>query len=339
MRDPRRSARWLLLVSLAGAGCAGKSPPADPPAPSGRRPDRTAPEVNTGEQRLYEHHLQPAALDPAADKYLAEEYAALDTRAPLAGKLVVYLVGANNKPQSGRPMMQELAAMGFHVLAPMYANPDIRPYCASDKDADEDCHAKFRLEAFEGTPQSPHLEVSRANSAEGRVVRMLAHLDKIQPGADWGFFLEGDRPRWSQIVIAGHSHGASSAGLIGKVRAVNRVVMLSGPFDNRGGQPAPWTRRPGLTPAERVYGFSHTLEEQHAGHLQDWDAMGLAALGPVVVVEAAAAPFGGSHQIVTSLPPMAGVNPHGMTAAGRASPQLPDGSYRFLPVFRYLFGR
>jgi hypothetical protein len=338
MRDPRPPARWLLPALLAVAGCAAKSASA-PPAPAARRPDRTAPQVSTGEQRLYEHALEPARLDPAADKYLAEEYAVLDTRVPAAGKLVVYLVGANNKPASGRPMMQELAAMGFHVVAPMYANPDIRPYCAPDKDADEDCHAKLRLEAFEGTPQSPHLEVSRANSAEGRVVRMLAHLDRIQPGADWGFFLEGDRPRWSQIVIAGHSHGASSAGLIGKVRAVDRVVMLSGPFDNRGGKPAPWTARPGLTPVERVYGFSHTLEEQHAGHLQDWEAMGLGALGPVVVVESAAPPFGGSHRIVTSLPPGEGVNPHGMTAAGRASPRLPDGAYRFAPVFRYLFGR
>jgi hypothetical protein len=309
--------RWLALLLC---GCA------HAPAPAPHPP--------------IEHVVRPEALDPQADKWLQDQYALVDEAAPRANKLVVYLVGANNKPAAGRPMMQELARMGFHVVAPMYANDyDIRTICSPAKDPDSDCHGKIRLEAFEGVDHSPHLEVQPANSAEGRVARLLAHLQGAFPGEGWGAYLDGARPRWSSIVIAGHSHGASSAGLVGKVRAVDRVVMLSGPFDNRDGAPADWTRRPPATPIDRYYVFSHTNEDQFSQHLKDWEAMELGKLGPVTDVDVARPPYGRSHQLVTALPPPPGKNPHGVTAAGSASPQGPDGRYLLEPVFRYLFGR
>ena len=289
---------------------------------------------------LVEHVARPEAIDPQADKWLQDQYAYLDPAAPRANKLVVYLVGANNKPAGGRPMMQELARMGFHVLAPMYANDyDIRTICSPAKDPDDDCHGKIRLEAFEGIDHSPHLEVAPANSVELRVARLLGHLQATFPAEGWGAFLEGDKPRWSEIVIAGHSHGASSSGLIGKVRRVDRVVMLSGPFDNRDGAPAAWTRRAPATPLDRYYVFSHTQEDQFPQHLKDWEAMGLGALGPVTTVDGGKPPFGSSHQLVTGLAPPPGKNPHGVTAAGASSPAAADGRYVLEAVFRYLFGR
>ena len=63
------------------------------------------------------------------------------------------------------------------------------------------------------------------------------------------------------------------------------------------------------------------------------------APAPVVRMEesgAATAPnFGGSHELITAL---AGNNPHGMTAAGRASPEVSVGRYRYEAAWRYLFG-
>jgi hypothetical protein len=59
----------------------------------------------------------------------------------------------------------------------------------------------------------------------------------------------------------------------------------------------------------------------------------------MVTVEGAAPPFAGTHRLVTTLPPTAGKNPHGVTAAGAASPVGPDGRSILEPVFRYLFGR
>lgn len=313
------------LVSLTTFGCRHV-----PPAPIAVPPTPAA-------HTCTEYSLRPEALDPQANKWLEEELAAVDSTAPKTGPLVVYLIGANSKPIKARAMIKEIAALGFHVVAPMYANDyQITEVCDPAKDPDDDCHAKARLEAFDGQDHSPHLEGSRANSIEGRVARMLARLAQDHPDEGWSAYLDGDQPRWAEIILAGQSHGASSAGLIGKVRKLRRVVMFSGPFDNRAGVPAAWTHLPAMTPVDRVYGISHLREPQHQGHLKNWAAMGL--VGTPVTVEGSAPSFAGSHQLVTTLTPLAGKNPHGVSAASGASPRNLDGSFVLAPAWRYLFG-
>jgi len=117
------------------------------------------------------------------------------------------------------------------------------------------------------------------------------------------------------------------------------VVMLSGPFDNRGGEPAAWTRRESATPVDRFYGFTHARESQHRGHVRDWQAMGLDAVGAAVTIEGAAPPVGGSPQLITGVDVVGGKDPHGTTTASGASPRDAAGAYQFTPVWRYLFGR
>ncbi len=335
LRVPMGTLPIAAALALSAGGCAG-SRVAAPAVATPRAPGATTATTTT---TASEQTLIPAELDPAADKYPAPQFAYLDPAAPRASHLVVYLVGAGNKPDRGRTMARFLAGLGFPVVVPGYANDyDIRALCQRADTPDPECHGKLRLEAFEGVDHSPHITITPPNSLETRVARMLAALEKRQPAAGWGRFLDGDRPRWSEIIVAGHSHGASSAALIGKVRQVHRVVMLSGPFDNRAGDPAPWTRQPPATPADRFYGFSHTQEEQHTGHIKDWQALGLPAFGPPVPVETSAPPYASSHQLITSLTPGTGTNYHGTTTAGNASPRLPDGHYRFQDAWRYLFG-
>ncbi|HEY0714697.1 MAG TPA: hypothetical protein VGF45_18595, partial [Polyangia bacterium] len=226
--------------------------------------------------------------------------------------------------------------LGFPVVIPGYPNDyDIRKLCES-AGADVDCHEKLRLEAFEGRDHSPHITVAAADCAETRIARMLKALDAKLPAAGWGKFLDGDRPRWDRIIVSGHSHGASSAGLIAKHRQVHRAVMLSGPFDNRASEAAPWTKRASMTAADRFYGFSHVSEDQHPGHLKDWAALGLG--GTVVNVDSAAPPYGGARQLITALPAAEGGNPHGSTAAGKSSPKA-GATYVYDATWKYLYGR
>src|SRR5262249_50632075 len=158
----------LLALGVLGLGCTHAAPP----------PPRSTPPVGG----LVEHVVRPEQADPTANRWLEDQFAYLDRGVAPAGQLVVYLVGANGKPSSGRTMMKELAALGFATLAPMYANDyQIANVCTPDRDPDPDCHGKARLEAFEGGDHSPHVEVSRANSAEERVARMLAHLAATFP--------------------------------------------------------------------------------------------------------------------------------------------------------------
>lgn len=331
--------RFGFLSLAMFAACAGGSASAPAVHPAHKAPPAAAATTPAPAPGPVERSLIPAELDPAADKYPAPQYAYLDVRAPRADKLVIYLIGANNTPERGRAMGAFLAGLGFPVVVPGYPNDyDIRKLCESPETPDRGCHGKLRFEAFLGKDMSPHIDITRPNSLEERVIKMLGALATRHPHEGWGQYLDRGQPRWPRVILAGHSHGASSSAIIGKIRNVSRVVMLSGPFDNRGGEPAPWLRQNSVTPLDRYWAFSHTREVQYPGHIKNWDALGLQAFGQLALVDDAAPPFGGSHQLATAVVPATDKGEHGTTTAGKASPLLPDGSYRFTAVWRHLFG-
>lgn len=295
---------------------------------------RTGPNIDMRNPVLHLRTIRPDdvdAPDRPADAFLEDQYAVLDTRAErMQGRLVVFLAGATSPPD--RTMSLYLASLGFHVLAPHYSNAyGLNTICPPNPDPD--CHRLGRQEAFEGRDLSPFIQISRGNSIEERVVRMLKHLAVDMPEGDWGFFLRGNLPRWDRITISGTSHGASTAGLIGKIRRTERVVLLSGPFDNIDGVPAAWTRRQPLTSVRRFFAFSHTADSQFVFHIPNLEAMGL--FGEPTSVDTGLPEGCGSHRLVTSADSPDG---HSSTKAGETSPKNPDGSFRFDPVWRYLFG-
>ena len=223
------------------------------------------PDVDTSDPQLYAAEFTPDEADPEATDVLGVQPAYLDTRVPPLGKLVVYLHGAGVPSTCGSKEHEKvLAGLGYHVVGPCYVSGYGVDNCGDDI---EGC----RLEAFEGVDHHPFIDVTPPNSIEVRVAKALTYLQAQIPQGDWTYFLDGDKPRWSKIVISGISHGASSSGVIGLHRLVDRVVMLSGPLDT--GQA--WLKKPTTTPIDRFFGFTHTDDGQHAGHLQAFDDMGL----------------------------------------------------------------
>jgi len=214
-----------------------------------------------------------------------------------------------------------LAAMGFHVFMPCYVSDYGVANCGDDIGG-------CRLEAFEGVDHHPFIDIAPPDSVETRVARALQWLQAMHPGGDWRYYLDGESPRWDHIVVSGISHGASSSGLIGKHRDVARVVMLSGPLDS--GQA--WLTDPLLTPIDLYRGFTHTADQQHAGHLQSFEDLGV--LGAPTSVDGAAPPYGGSHRLLTAEPTGDG---HGSTQAGGSSPQDGGGAWVFLPVWQTMY--
>jgi len=162
------------------------------------------PRIDTSVPALHFRAIRPDEVDSPeapADDFLEDQFAALDTRAErMQGRLVVFLAGANSPPD--RTMTEYLASLGFHVLAPHYSNaygiPTICP-----ENPDPDCDRLGRQEAFEGTDLSPFIEITRGNSIEERVTDMLKFLVTDMPEGDWGFFLDGNLPRWDRITISG----------------------------------------------------------------------------------------------------------------------------------------
>jgi hypothetical protein len=282
----------------------------------------TGPMVDLSDPQLYTFSFTPDEADPAAALALGDELAQLDTTVPLQGRLVVYLHGAGAPEACGSYTHGVvLASMGFHVIHPCYVSDYGVNNCGDDIGG-------CRLEAFEGVDHHPYISIPPPDSIETRIIKMLEHLQAMHPGGDWAYFIDGGAPRWSQIVISGISHGASSSGVIGMNRAVDRVVMLSGPLDS--GQA--WLTGVPLTPIENFYALTHTADDQHPGHLESFLAMNLP--GEPVDVDTTAPPYADSHRLVSSTPTD---NGHVSTQAGGSSPK--DGDlYVFEPVWRTMYG-
>lgn len=317
-------------TNLAPADGSGSDTPteADTGAADTDAPDDAAGDppiaVDTSDPKRHTFTFKANEADPAAKESLGTQGAYLDTRATPKGKLVVYLHGAGSSAPTSctqGELANVLAPMGFHLLTPCY---DSYYGVGNCKDDIGGC----RLEAFEGVDHTKVIDVKPADAIEPRIVAALKFLATKHPGGDWTYFLEGDKPRWSKIVIAGISHGASSAGIIGMVRKVDRVVMLSGPLDSK----QAWLEKTPVTEIDRFFGFTHTADSQHAGHLAAFETMGLP--GAVTSVDDASPPYGGSHRLKTSAPSS---NGHSSTQPGSASPKS-GGAYVFLPVWKYLFG-
>ncbi|MBX7078347.1 MAG: hypothetical protein K1X88_04100 [Nannocystaceae bacterium] len=287
--------------------------------------DDPGPDVDLSDPQLYEFGFTPDQADPAATLHLGSELAALDTRVTPLGTLVVYLHGAGAPSTCGSAEHgRVLAAMGFHVVQPCYVSDYGVDNCGDDIGG-------CRLEAFEGVDHHAFIDIGPPDCTEVRVAAMLAHLQTLHPGGDWQYFLDGTVPRWDRIVISGISHGASSSGVIGMVRSVERVVMLSGPLDT--GQA--WLLGTPTTAIDRFWGFTHTADDQHDGHLAAFEDLQLP--GAPTDVDTVAPPYRGSHRLMSSAPTGDG---HTSTQAGGSSPADPGdpSAWAFAPVWRTMYG-
>ena len=278
------------------------------------------PNVDVSEPQLYEFELDPAKLDPSVVYNLELQYAHLDTRVEPLGKLVIFLSGFTNTPSSWRNHGRQIAGHGFHVVEPDYSN---------DWDcggAGGTCSVDTRWEALMGEDVSDVIDISRADSAEGRVVTMLRHLEQIHPGGDWGWYLEDDDTlRYEHIIIAGISHGAASTGLYATRRPFHRAVMHSGGWSA--------VDATSETPADAFYGLSHVDDDQHPGHLSAWDAAGLP--GMPTIIEDVPPPYGDSHRLIATTP---NGYPHCSVCVSPDSPTDGSGQYLFDPAWRHMYG-
>lgn len=278
------------------------------------------PNVDVSDPQLYEFELDPAELDPSVVVNLELQYAHLDTRAEPAGKLIIFLSGFTNTPSSWRNHGRQIAGHGFHVVEPDYSNDWD---CAG---AGGTCSVDSRWEALMGEDLSSIIDISRADSAEGRVVTMLRHLEQLHPGGDWGWYLnDDDTLRYEHIIIAGISHGAASTGLYATRRPFHRAVMHSGGWSG--------VDETSETPADAFYGLSHVDDDQHAGHLSAWESAGMA--GAPTIIEDVPPPYGDSHRLIATTP---NGYPHCSVCVSPDSPTDGGGLYVFDPAWRFMYG-
>ena len=117
-----------------------------------------------------------------------------------------------------------------------------------------------------------------------------------------------------------------------KLNLVDRVLLFGAT------EPAAWTPAAFATPAERFFGFAHTLEGSFLPITRSWENLGLP--GALTSVDGAPAPFAGSHRLSTSFADCDGTpgDPfHNCPVVDEYFPFAADGTTPlFQPVWDYL---
>ena len=287
-------------------------------------------------------------------------------------RLFLFLPGANSPPSHYRLFSAEAARAGYHVIGLMYQNDRaVEAICKPSTDAE--CSARMRWEVLTGEDSSTLVTVSEGNSIDHRLERLLVYLKAQYPSEHWNKFLTEGKPDWSKITVGGHSQGAGQSALIARERLLPRVVMLSGPPEQRvAGVVDPWVRV-GKTPSSSMFALYHFAEKLKPGISAnlaklDLDDLGIVAAGtaapwcdlgtplvPNYVTSADTRPasdwfFGDAHVLVTDLFPRgpdgclgaSNGNPHRGTARDAFTPldgaDIDHGNPKLLGAWRYLIG-
>src|SRR4029078_6003537 len=142
--------------------------------------------------------------------------------------------------------------------------------------------------------------------------------------------------RWDRVIIAGASHGATTAARFAKYQRVDRVVMFCGPRDQYETRQA----LPSATPPNRFFGFSHVLDSGWTGdhYCRSWELLGLARFGPIVNVDEAKPPFGNTRRLITAADVKNDAKrAHSSVVPGGAAVKDASGNFIHEAVWRYLF--
>jgi hypothetical protein len=320
-----RPAGAVCVVVLALAGCGGGG---------GAAPSSSSPPLPVAAPAI--HSVDPAATDPAMATAF-EPHLALAPARTTSPLLVVFLPGTNGTPAGYQKILRVAADAGAHAIGLNY--PDTQAILQDCGD-DPACYFPIRLQKFDGIARSPTDSVAPHDAILNRLTKLLIYLDAHFPGEGWNAFLSNGAPLWSSIALAGHSQGAGEAAAIGKVVSLARVAQFSGTVDAVNTAqgtlaPATWVGPPGATPASAYYGFAHTADGFYPKIVVDWTALGQDAFGAHTLVDSSSSPFGGSHDLITSV---ASTFPHGSVVVDTASPLDPTGAPVFAPVWRYMLG-
>ncbi len=300
---------------------------------------------------------------PPMNPGTALHYVWLPEHSPAHSRLFLFMPGTGNRPVDYQLISAEAARAGHHVIGLMYQNEKaLEALCkgSTDTDCAEDVRMEMLVGESLGDQMSPLVKVTRGNSIDHRLERLLVYLAAAYPEEGWETYLQEGKPDWSKIAVAGQSMGAGQAALIARERSVPRVAMFSGPPDQAKAPAIDSWVRIGETPASRMFALYHNSDRLKAGIIANMGAegLGLEALGTAGVGKRGPwctsdelphlndHGFGGAHVLITDLVPnaidgCAGAttgNPHRSTARDTFTPLL-DGEPALRGAWRYLIGR
>ncbi len=275
------------------------------------------------------HFINPCATQSGiACDSVTGHMASGPTGSAALNKLAIVFNGFGAQPLAYTKLQSTLTAAGFHVIGLRYASATGTGSACPQSNAvsDPECHRKFRSEVtFGGSVtdpsgaafDSPAVSVDLKNSVVNRLYQLVQVLISSYPTEGWEQFQQRTGATcdnvntiygaceldWSKVVVVGHSLGAGEALYLSKFKNVDRVAMLSGPFDEYNDGTtitvAPWIAEGGFATApSRMFGLTHLGENNYAAQSAAWTTLGMSPAQ--FSVDAQLPPYSGAQQLTTN---------------------------------------
>jgi hypothetical protein len=206
--------------------------------------------ASDAEPLLLAYQIAPNVTDPAIDPARGNHFVWLPADPDRRNeKLLVFMPGggALNLPQDWAKLGEDGARIGYHTVVLAYRNeaPIAAPTACGNAElppaSPPNCARNARQEILDGSDSSPVVSVSRADSIENRLTKLLDYLAAASDHADegWSRFLDTNgaqpAPNWPEITVSGQSLGAGQAILIAMQQPVHRVGAFTGFTDGTAG--------------------------------------------------------------------------------------------------------
>jgi hypothetical protein len=287
--------------------------------------------------------VSPAETDPAIRSALFDHYAVVNPWAARRGVLFLFFPGTMSRAMNYKMLCETAADRGFHVISLQYVNDvSVNNKCAKSRNLE--CYENVRREVLFGADFSPHVNVSRPNSAENRLVKLLRYLAGQYPNDGWEQYLTaGDVPRWSRILVAGHSQGGGHAALLGKYYSTAGVIMFASMdysfmYDKAGA----WIDKRSNTRIEKFFAVAHTKDETMPiiSMRKYWNAFGFRNIAPVINIDDVGFPYANSNTLITSIktakPGKDNAAYHNLLCMDADTPLMKDGKPVLYDLWVYL---
>ncbi len=286
---------------------------------------------------IVEHDAEPQQTDAAITTQTVGDplqYAYLPQNAgQRKDVLFVFIPGTFSTPSQYNNVCEAAAQSGYYSFGVAYSN--LSPVEFYEGLNPTDSTVEDILEEFlTGNNVSPRVTVTRANSFENRIIKMVSYLDSLYPTENWKRFLTADKQiRWDKVSVAGHSQGSDHAMYMSKARGLYRAGFIGGPgsFLLKNGNYPSFMQVPGLTPYSKLYGFNHIKDpvRKWSDVKVTWQVLGLPG-APNSVDDKT---VNGSHQLTTDLNLS---DAHSGTIQDDVTPKDKNGNPLYAPVWQYM---
>lgn len=284
------------------------------------------PGVYGGESDLQEAALdgvpvKPGLTDPAITNYNEPHYIYINRDIVVSQnpalpadrhQLLLFIPGTHpaGTPRGGKgpfKFFQTAANSGYHVIFLTYPN-DVAAAQVCNKLRNPSAFEKFRMTIIVGGTFQ-NRTVTRTDSIENRLLKLLLYLKNARPKEHWEQFLDKDSNiKWDAIAVAGQSQGGGHAALIAIKHRMARVICSGAPkdFNHILNRPADWYREPSETPKNRFFAINHVQDAMGqctpAEQMENLKVLGLEKFGPPADVDTEKPPYHHARILATDYP-------------------------------------